>query len=55
MRVVTPEHIKKMYDEISPYMEYVPGKGYRLRDDAPPEIVLMRAEIDKWKADNNIE
>lgn len=54
MRIITPEHINKMYDEISAYMVFIPGEGYRLKEDAPPEIVAMLEEINKWKADNHI-
>ena len=50
MRVITPEHISKLYDEICPYMEYKGEEGYQLKQDAPPEIVAKYNEIKEWRS-----
>ena len=49
MRVIYPERINKLIDIVAPYMEYVPEKGMVLREDAPPEVVAARRELDDPK------
>ena len=51
MRLIIPDEILNMQKEYAPYLHYVEGKGRVLVDDAPPEIVEMKAKVEKWFAD----
>ncbi len=53
MRVIYPEEINRLIDIVTPYMEYVPGVGMVLREDAPPEVVAARKELDDQKNKTN--
>ena len=48
MRCVYPEKIEKLIYLIAPYTVYMKGKGRVLRDDAPPEIIEAKKELDKY-------
>ncbi len=48
MRLLYPKEIKQYYLDILPYMVYMEDEGYRLSEDAPPEIVEKRKKIQDW-------
>lgn len=49
MRCVYPEKIQKLIYMIAPYTVYVKGEGRVLKNDAPPEIVKAKEELDRYK------
>lgn len=51
MRVIYSEKVKELVDIVAPYMKYVDGVGMVLRDDAPPDVVEAKKELDKQKYD----
>lgn len=52
MRLIIPDEIKIMQEQYIPYLHFVEGKGRVLVEDAPPEIVEIKAKVDKWFADH---
>lgn len=51
MRLIIPNEIQNMQKKYAPYLRYVEGKGRVLVDDAPSEIVEMKAKVEKWFAE----
>ena len=47
MTITLTDQMWKMWDKIEPYLVYVKGTGYHLREGTPKEIIELDKEFDR--------